>query len=187
MSTFDVRPTNVPQTLGDHQRRIQTLEAVVPGAQGDLRQTGWTAVFGDAETPVPTGAELVTWKVPRQIVGDGTFNWYIYQPSAAVVSPPSGEDVEIWLYRLRTDGTTILTVTSLLDTALIIDDGTLDSNVSSQPVTVAQYANLLDTEAGSGNYDSILVAIDTAGGAEGLSINVPIGIEQPAGSGYHIP
>ena len=30
-SQRDVRSTNVPGTLGDHQRRIQILEAVVPG------------------------------------------------------------------------------------------------------------------------------------------------------------
>lgn len=35
MSSVDVRPTSVPQTLGDHQRRIQILEGVLPaGGEG---------------------------------------------------------------------------------------------------------------------------------------------------------
>ncbi len=147
---------------------------------------GWTVVLGDGDTPVVTGDYQVIWKVPRQIVGSTGDDslWYIYEPSASVRSASTAVDVEIWLWRVRNLGGTSNTVGALLDSPIVIDANTQDSNESASPVVVTQYANLVDFTPD--NWDSIMVEVTAAGDATGLSINVPIGPERPFGSGYHI-
>lgn len=153
-------------------------------------ETGWTVVFGSGTTPVVTGDYQAIWKVPREIVGYGTpttapYPWYIYHPSAGVVTAPTGGDVEIQIYRVDTDSDAVLSVTALLVTPLLILEDSLDSSTSVQPEVVQSEA-ILDYDF-TPIYSSLMIGIDAANGAAGLSINVPIGVEQPPGSGYHIP
>lgn len=164
-----------------HAPRSQGGTDPIPTQESD-NVTGWTVVFGDGETPLVTGDYQAIWKVDRNIVGDGTFNWYIFDPSASVKAASSALDVEIWLYRVRNFGAGT-TVAAMLDSPIVIDATTLDSRESASPPVVAQWFNLLDEDGGP-NYDSIMVGIDVAGDATGLSINVPIGIERVPGSGY---
>lgn len=187
MSAF-FPPGSPPQDVlgaqvGNLLARVRALEGVT--SDSTLTATGWTVVFGDGTTPIVTGDYQVVWKVPKQIVGDTGFDnpWYIYEPSAHVITP-SSVDIVIWLYRVRSDGFNPPGVSALLDSPLTIDAGTYDSEVSVSPVVVTQFANVADAPPGA--FDSIMVGIDAGNGA-GLSMDVPIGKEQPTGSGYHIP
>lgn len=151
-----------------------------PLPQATLTETGWTVVFGDGFTPVVTGLYQAIWEVPRTIVGDGTYNWYVFDPSARVATPSTSVDVEIMLYRVRN-----ASVSNITDDPIVIDAGTYSSRDSASPCAIHAYRDLRDEDGSPAKYDAIMIGVDVAGDAEGLSVTVPIGIERPVGSGVH--
>ncbi len=159
----------------------------IPGV-GSLNTTGWTVALGGPLEPVVTGVDQIAFPVPREIVGDGTSAWYIFSPSAGVYTPSSSGAIEIMIGRIRSDGTgTGFSVEdNLLDVSIFIDATENSSRSAATQTVVSQYGYLQDNDTFGGSYDFLTISVLSAGvGATGLSVNIPIGIERVAGSGYH--
>jgi len=173
-------PANRPSfegVIGDMLRRLKILEA-----QPFNRKSGWTAVFGDFAEPVVVGDDQAVWQVPYGIIGNSATNWFVCNLEAGVFTPSSSGDIEIWLYRRRTDDSgTVISTASLLDDPIVIEEGEHSSRSAGVQPAPSQGGTLLDW-AGGPSFDFISIQVASAGvGAAGLSVNVGIGPETSNG------
>lgn len=177
-------PTQGRVDQGQEFRTRQLFRRPAP-ISPTLRQTGYTITYGDGNTPLPTDPDLyITAPIAmtRDIVGNGTPPWYVYDPSANVNTPSSSLDIWITISRLRN-----CTDVDLI-AFMVIEAGECTTRTDTSGLYgVVPYISLEDQDA-TPNYDALVVQILVPGtDATGLCVNIPIGVEQPLGSGEHIP
>ena len=157
----------------DVELRVANLER--------LKQSGWTVNIGEPDSPVITGTYQATWPQPPEFDG-----WLIYGLDAWVNHVSTSGDITIWIYRIRNSGGSGVTVASMIETPITILEGEKSSLVAGTPQPDIDSFGYFNCNPTYPTFDAYMIEVDTPGtGAQGLSVNVAVGMERVPDSGYH--
>lgn len=164
MSSFDVRPTSVPQVLGDHQRRIQILEAV-PGSSSDASR--FTYILFPPQALVTSDAfadaSCASFALPSDLAGLGIIGVeaFVQTPSTSGVV-----EIDVWRFFPDLDGAG----QSIFVTDLTIDQDEFTSCTADVPPVIVWYP--FDA------CDYVVIKVEAAGtGTLGLGVHLTFGPE----------
>lgn len=162
--------------------RTRQLFRRPPVASPTPTQSGWTLITGTSD--LLTDDLLIYIPIPREFSG-----WLLYDVEASLVAPSLVGPVELVFERVRLDCGTggPVSIDSLFSTNITIDELGRTSRCASVPPVLIPGMYLLNEDV-TPAYDFIAIYPNLSGSdAQGLMLSIPIGVEQPLGSGEHIP